>query len=511
MGEQAPTKAQVLQQVFGYHAFRPGQEELIDGLLAHRDVLGIMPTGGGKSICYQLPALMLPGITLVVSPLISLMKDQVQTLVQLGVRGAYLNSSLTPKQLQKALDNACRGVYRIIYLAPERLNTPSIRRLVECQPISMVCVDEAHCVSQWGQDFRPSYLEIPKFIASLPQRPIVAAFTATATPRVRQDIQSMLALRDPIIKVTGFDRPNLYFEVQRPEEKFDALVACLERHPKQSGIVYCLTRKEVETVHQRLRTLGYAASRYHGGLPPEERAASQEDFIYDRTPIIVATNAFGMGIDKSNVSFVIHYNMPKDLESYYQEAGRAGRDGSNADCILLYSGRDVKINEFMIDQEEEEDSLSPEARTFLRLQEHLRLQRMAEYATRPGCLRSYLLRYFGEEEPKPCGNCSGCRRQQMAGLIHTRHSAAPGPIGGSSQVRSTALFAALDEERAKLARRNGVAPFHIFSDLTLQEMAREKPQNEFQLMQISGVTRAKCSRYGRAFLRVLSKFREEDP
>jgi ATP-dependent DNA helicase RecQ len=507
MGETKPTKLELLQQVYGYRSFRPGQETLIDALLEGRDVLGIMPTGGGKSICYQLPALMLPGITLVVSPLISLMQDQVQTLVQLGVRGAYLNSSLTPRQLQKALDNACQGMYRIIYLAPERLNTPSIQRLVSCQTISMVCVDEAHCVSQWGQDFRPSYLEIPKFIESLPQRPVVAAFTATATPKVQSDMEALLGLRNPVVTVTGFDRPNLYFEVQRPQDKFDALVAVLERHPKQSGIVYCLTRKEVENVHQRLCSLGYHAARYHAGLPAEERAAAQEDFLYDRSPIIVATNAFGMGIDKSNVSFVIHYNMPKDVESYYQEAGRAGRDGSEAECILLYSGRDVKLAEFIIDQEDENDTTPPATRAFLRSQEHLRLQRMKEYALHSGCLRSYLLRYFGEKPTRRCGNCSTCRALMNEAVTETRRTVQRSPISA----RQAALYAALDDERARLARRNGIPPFQVFNDFTLQEMAKAAPTNEFQLLQISGVTHAKCSRYGRAFLRVIARFSEELP
>jgi ATP-dependent DNA helicase RecQ len=390
MGETKPTKLEVLQQVYGYHSFRPGQETLIDALLEGRDVLGIMPTGGGKSICYQLPALMLPGITLVVSPLISLMQDQVQTLVQLGVRGAYLNSSLTPRQLQKALDNACQGMYRIIYLAPERLNTPSIQRLVSCQTISMVCVDEAHCVSQWGQDFRPSYLEIPKFIESLPQRPVVAAFTATATPKVQSDMEALLGLRNPVVTVTGFDRPNLYFEVQRPQDKFDALVAALERHPKQSGIVYCLTRKEVENVHQRLCSLGYHAARYHAGLPADERAAAQEDFLYDRSPIIVATNAFGMGIDKSNVNFVIHYNMPKSLEAYYQEAGRAGRDGASADCILLYSAGDVETAKFLIENSGNE-ALSQAELAQVHERDQARLKAMIGYCKTTQCLRGDIL------------------------------------------------------------------------------------------------------------------------
>ncbi len=401
-------KNSLLREVFGYPSFRPGQEGLVDALLAGRDAFGIMPTGAGKSVCYQLPALLLPGITLVISPLISLMRDQVNALIQMGVRGAYINSSLTENQCRKALDNACQGRYKIIYVAPERLSTAGLARLARSVEVSLVCVDEAHCVSQWGQDFRPSYLKIPDFIDSLPRRPAVGAFTATATRQVREDIVSLLRLQEPETVVTGFDRPNLYFGVERPKNKYLALREFLLDRPDRSGIVYCLARKTVEEVCDKLRAEGFSATRYHAGLEPEERQKNQDDFLYDRCRIMVATNAFGMGIDKSNVSFVLHYNMPKDLESYYQEAGRAGRDGSPADCVLLYSGRDVRVNQFLIEQEEDRPELDPETKAVLRQRQEDRLHRMTIYATTPECLRSNFLRYFGETPPRSCGNCSSC-------------------------------------------------------------------------------------------------------
>ena len=401
-------RQQLLQEVFGYPEFRPGQEPLIDSLLSGRDAVGIMPTGAGKSICYQLPALLLPGITVVVSPLISLMKDQVSALVQAGVRAAYINSSLTEGQCRKAMENARSGVYKIIYVAPERLLTPGFLTLGQFQAINMVCVDEAHCVSQWGQDFRPSYLDIPKYLDTLPARPVVGAFTATATEEVRGDIVELLGLRDPEVLVTGFDRPNLYFEVQAPGDKYAALREYLFSHPDRSGIVYCLTRKTVEEVTARLCADGFAAARYHAGLDPAERRDNQDDFLYDRVRIMVATNAFGMGIDKSNVSFVIHYNMPKNIESYYQEAGRAGRDGEAADCILLYSGRDVITNQFLIDHGEGKAELTEEQQLQLREKDKARLKQMTFYATTRGCLREFILKYFGERPASYCGNCSGC-------------------------------------------------------------------------------------------------------
>ncbi len=401
-------KKQLLKSVFGYDDFRPGQEKLIDALLDGRDVLGIMPTGAGKSICYQLPALMLPGITLVISPLISLMKDQVNALVQSGVRAAYLNSSLTEGQTAKAIANALTGLYKIIYVAPERLFTPRFQYLVQNVEISLVCVDEAHCVSQWGQDFRPGYLEIARFLQSLPHRPPVGAFTATATDDVRRDIQRLLELHDPVRITTGFDRPNLYFGVEHPRDKYAAVTRYLAAHSKRSGIIYCLTRKTVEEVCDKLKADGYAATRYHAGLSPEERARNQDAFLFDEARVMVATNAFGMGIDKSNVSFVLHYNMPKNIESYYQEAGRAGRDGQPADCILLYAGKDVMTNRFFIEKESENDLLDEETRKEVRLKDEERLRQMTFYCNTSRCLRGFLLRYFGETAPEHCGHCSVC-------------------------------------------------------------------------------------------------------
>ena len=327
------TKEEALKTYFGYDAFRGGQEAVIDALFSGRDALAIMPTGAGKSVCYQIPALLLPGITLVISPLVSLMRDQVTALVQMGVPAAFLNSSLTFRQYLLALDRAKEGRYKIIYAAPERLETEGFRSFAQAADISLVAVDEAHCISQWGQDFRPSYLNIPAFVASLPKRPPVGAFTATATPDVKADIENLLALRDPLRAATGFDRENLYFEVRQPSDKKAALLELVKSRPGKCGIVYCATRKAVEEVCRFLRDRGIGAARYHAGLEPEERRQSQEDFLYDRAQVMVATNAFGMGIDKSDVRYVVHYNMPKDMESYYQEAGRAGRAGrAGTDC-----------------------------------------------------------------------------------------------------------------------------------------------------------------------------------
>ena len=344
-------KHAVLRDVFGYHAFRGGQEKLIDAVLAGRDVLAVMPTGAGKSLCFQVPALMFEGITLVISPLISLMKDQVGALRQNGVRAAYINSSLTPAQIDRALENARYGMYKLIYVAPERLLTDSFLAFASAVKIDFLAVDEAHCVSQWGQDFRPGYLDIAEFAARLPRRPVIGAYTATATAAVREDILHLLHLRDPFACSTGFDRPNLRFEVIHAagREKTARLHSLLGEMPGQSGIVYCATRKNVEEVCDALRAAHIPATRYHAGLDEAERRQNQDDFLYDRAPIMVATNAFGMGIDKSNVSFVIHYNLPKDMESYYQEAGRAGRDGSAARCVLLYAPADVRLNQFLIE------------------------------------------------------------------------------------------------------------------------------------------------------------------
>ena len=404
---------QVLSDVFGYDTFRPGQESVIAAILAGRDVMAVMPTGAGKSLCYQIPGLVLPGITLVVSPLISLMQDQVGALLQNGVRAAYINSSLTERQITLALHNAARGVYRIVYVAPERLMTPNFLAFAKSAPVSQVVVDEAHCVSQWGQDFRPGYLRIEPFIRELPNRPCVSAFTATATESVRQDIIRLLCLRDPFCAATGFDRPNLFFEVRRGGDRNAELLRFLQEHRGQSGIVYCGTRKGVEEVARMLVAEGIDAVGYHAGMDDETRQQAQEDFVSDRVPVIVATNAFGMGIDKSNVSFVVHYNMPKDLESYYQEAGRAGRDGEDAVCCLLYQPADVRLNNFLIEHSMEASELDEQTQAVVLDRARERLKQMTFYATTTGCLRTKILRYFGETPKKAhCGNCSAC----MAGM-----------------------------------------------------------------------------------------------
>lgn len=407
------TQQEILKHYFGYDSFREGQERLIEAILEGRDVLGIMPTGAGKSLCYQIPALMMDGITLVISPLISLMKDQVSNLNQAGILAAYLNSSLTYGQYRKALEFARAGRYPIIYVAPERLMTEEFLQfaLDPQVKIAMVAVDEAHCVSQWGQDFRPSYLKIVDFIRQLPVRPVVSAFTATATAEVRDDIMDILMLRQPEVLTTGFDRGNLYFGVLSPKDKYAALVNYLERHKGESGIIYCITRKVVEEVCANLIREGFPVTRYHAGLGDEERRHNQEEFIYDHSPIMVATNAFGMGIDKSNVRFVVHYNMPKNMESYYQEAGRAGRDGEPAECILLYGGQDVITNQFFIDHNQDNEALDPMTRQLVMERDRERLKKMTFYCFTHECLRDYILRYFGEYGSNYCGNCSNCLTQ----------------------------------------------------------------------------------------------------
>ncbi len=397
-------KLTLLKQYFGHGGFRPGQEPLMDALLSGRDALGVMPTGAGKSVCYQLPALLLPGLTLVISPLISLMKDQVAALTQAGIPAAFLNSSLDAEAFREVYRRVRRGDCKLLYIAPERLQAEGFRRLLAELPVSLVAVDEAHCVSQWGQDFRPSYLEIAELVRSLPVRPPVGAFTATATAAVRRDIEALLELRDPLRITTGFDRPNLFFEVVRARDKDRWLRRFLAERPEQSGIVYCATRKTVDAVTASLLAQGVPAARYHAGMEDQERRQSQEGFVYDQVRVMVATNAFGMGIDKSNVSFVVHYNMPKDLESYYQEAGRAGRDGSPARCVLLYAPGDVQTAKFLITHSQETREGDPE-----RLRRDLsRLDRMVGYCKTTGCLRAELLDYFGEIHGGRCGNCGSC-------------------------------------------------------------------------------------------------------
>ena len=593
------TKEEALKTYFGYDAFRGGQEPVIDTLLSGRDALAIMPTGAGKSVCYQVPALLLPGITLVISPLVSLMRDQVTQLVQMGVPAAFLNSSLTFRQYLLALSRAKEGRYKIIYVAPERLETEGFLDFACHADISLVAVDEAHCISQWGQDFRPSYLHIPAFLEKLGRRPPLGAFTATATPEVREDIEKLLGLRDPLRVTTGFDRKNLYFEVQEPADKRSALLELVRSRPDKCGIVYCSTRKTVEEVCGLLQEARVSATRYHAGLEPEERQRNQEDFLYDRARVMVATNAFGMGIDKSDVRYVIHYNMPKDIESYYQEAGRAGRDGLPSSCILLYSGRDVRTAQFLIEHGESREELDAETAERLRERDMLRLRKMVGYCRTRRCLRQYILQYFGETAPDTCDTCWNClhnfeevdigrearailrcvmetgqhfgvsviaetlcgaesdkvRKYHMDeeatyGLLRDMTqkevrdrirflidegvlALSPGPypvvllgeraedavLGGlymrtvkeeRPSVRrpvpeeldgaQAELFGRLRALRARLARRQGVPAYAVFSDKTLRELAVVRPRTLEELKSVSGIGDAKARKYGKQVL-----------
>ena len=616
-----PTKEEALKQYFGYTAFREGQEALIDAQLSGRDVFGVMPTGGGKSICYQLPALLSEGVTLVVSPLISLMKDQVRSLKKAGVAAAYVNSSLTPQQIVLALRNILQYKYKIIYVAPERLLQENFLRVAQQLKIAMLVVDEAHCISQWGQDFRPSYLKIPTFLSYLDRRPVVSAFTATATQIVREDILRLLGLRDPLTVLTGFDRPNLRFEVMRPDNKQSCLLTLVRERKAESGVIYCSTRKEVEKVCELLRDKGYPATRYHAGLEDEERMANQDDFIFDRRRIMVATNAFGMGIDKSNIAYVIHYNMPCSIEAYYQEAGRAGRDGSPAECILLFAPGDVHTAKFLIEHPQENEELTEEERQTLLERDMDRLNRMTGYCRTNRCLRGYLLGYFGQRHPETCGNCGNCsatvteknvtteaqmilscvgrikgylgyplgetlvirtlhgsREKRITelgldrlstygvlrhlsrtaireitdalitgGYLHTdshdallltakadgvlyrkeavtaeiREAVKPrqdarskqegfgerwqSPESGSYDLR---LYETLRELRTRIAQRENVPVYVVFSNAALKDMAAKAPVTQTQFLEVSGVGNYKAERYGDEFIAEIRRYKE---
>ena len=619
---------QILKTYFGYDSFREGQGEIIDTILSGRDALAIMPTGAGKSLCYQVPALLLPGITLVVSPLISLMQDQVKSLNEAGIHAAYINSSLTEGQINKALSFAARGVYKIIYVAPERLETASFLSFALHTPISMVTVDEAHCISQWGQDFRPSYLKIIDFVEQLPGNPIISAFTATATEVVKNDIARILKLKNPNVVVTGFDRENLYYQVEHltGKQKDIFIQNYIETHPNESGIIYCATRKNVDTLYEKLLKQGISVTRYHAGMSNDIRKKSQDDFIYDRAQVVIATNAFGMGIDKSNVRFVIHYNMPQSMENYYQEAGRAGRDGEPAKCILLFSAQDVMISKLLLGSKDFEGMDFQEIEQ-VKHQDSRRLQLMEGYCMTTSCLRNYILEYFGETTHQPCDNCGNCHQEfeeldmtldakwvvgcitemrgrygqalvigtllgskkarlkdigatsyncygqlenrteadlrllisqmiRMGYIIQTEGEYSVLKAGNiadlqnkntkiiikkfkekekisttkkhktpfkkdsfsasteSSSTDSTAtnsshnsaLFEALRQLRLQIAKEESVPPYIVFTDRTLIDMCSKLPQNEDEMLNVSGVGQNKLKKYGQRFLQEISAF-----
>ena len=502
---------QTLKHYFGYDTLRPGQQDLMEGILNGSDVLGIMPTGAGKSLCYQVPALMLPGITIVISPLISLMSDQVKALNQAGVHAAYINSSLTENQIRAALLYAAQGQYKIIYVAPERLNTMRFLDFACRADISMVTVDEAHCISQWGQDFRPSYLEIADFLARLPKCPVVSAFTATATERVKQDIMESLHLQNPVTVVTGFDRPNLFFRVVKRKggkETDNSILNYVKRHEDESGIIYCATKKNVDSVCELLLQHGILAGRYHAGLSLEERKESQDDFTYDRIRVMIATNAFGMGIDKSNVRYVLHYNMPQSLEYYYQEAGRAGRDGEEAECVLFFSKQDIMINKRLLDYKALEGGYTA-GDPAVRANEQRKLNQMIHYCETDECLRQYILNYFGDHSPCICEKCSNC--------VVTEDEVEENYIETGRAKKKTAELADLTEEgqelfeklrkcRSELAAKQGVPPFIICSDKTLKDMCARCPADKTQMADVYGMGAQKIASYGESFTEIIRMF-----
>ena len=520
---------EALRTYFGYDFFRPGQEEVISSILSGRDVLAVMPTGAGKSICYQIPAVLLGGLTLVVSPLISLMGDQVRSLKEAGIRGSYLNSTLTPRQQEVVMARAIAGWYDIMYVAPERLSDQRFISFAQQVRMPLVAVDEAHCVSQWGQDFRPAYRGIPAFVNQLPWRPVVCALTATATARVRQDVSRLLDLRHPAIQVNGFDRPNLRlssFELT-PKDRTRWLLGYLAAHPTWSGIVYATTRKKVDELAEALRAGGITAVSYHAGMENAERGTSQEAFVRDEARVMVATNAFGMGIDKSDVRFVVNCGLPLSLEEYYQEAGRAGRDGEPAECYLLWSRGDIRTCHFFIDNTEfPPETPQTERKTLLRNRERL-LSAMIDYAMSESCLRARVLRYFGQDASSlgavdgsagcdGCSVCLGSSAEEYLRVARPRRAFGATGYSGSYRTRELPsetevtdederLFQRLRALRKQLADEYHVLPYMVFSDATLRAMVRRRPANVEELLEVSGVGRAKLQRYGDAFLEEINR------
>lgn len=490
-------KYSVLKEFFGYESFRKGQEEVIDSILSGRDTLAVMPTGAGKSICFQIPALLLEGVTVVVSPLISLMKDQVNALVQNGVRAAYINRSLTETQIHKALHNAERGMYKIIYVAPERLNTHAFRKVFDFQQLSLLCVDEAHCVSQWGQDFRPSYLEVKRFADSLPVKPVICAVTATATDKVREDIIKLTGLTNPFVSVQSFDRSNLFFSCIKPKSKPKELRRILDLHKGKSTIIYCSTRKRVDALCETLLREGRRVTKYHAGMGKEERDRNQEIFIKDKAEIMVATNAFGMGIDKSNVYLIVHYNMPGDIESYYQEAGRAGRDGERADCILLFNNQDVVTQKYFIDNSEENEHMTEKEREAYKKIQLRRLSDMIGYCDSNMCFRKYILSYFGQNAPDNCGFCAVCAKAYDSPLKEGCKA---------EDEEDKKLFECLRVLRKRIADEKGIPAFIVFTDATLKSMCKIKPVTLEEFATVSGVGNNKLGLYGEIFTKEIRNY-----
>jgi len=509
-----------LSEHFGYQEFRPGQERVIETVLAGRDVLAVMPTGAGKSICYQIPALLADGLTIVVSPLISLMADQVRALKEAGIRGSFFNSTLKPRVRPEVLRRARDGWYDLMYVAPERLDDPSFREFASQVHIPIIAVDEAHCVSQWGQDFRPSYTRIAEFVESLPMRPPVMALTATATTRVQGDIVRLLNMRDPLVQISGFDRPNLRFATLEltPKRRERWLCNYLRHHPGDSGIVYAPTRKKVEQIAEQLKEQGIAAVAYHAGMGDAERTEAQHAFVHDDALVLVATTAFGMGIDKSNVRFVINCGLPLSLEEYYQEAGRAGRDGEPADCYLLWSRGDIRTCHFFIDNIEAEGLSGVDRQRVINNRERL-LGEMIGYAMSDSCLRRRILRYFGQDVSElldGCGNCSVCDGEEAEKYLRAERSKrASEAVERIRHLREEDDFAPHDDDeelfeqlrtlRKELADAQGVPPYVVFSDATLRGMVRRRPQTPDEFLQVSGVGQVKLERYGRAFLKMLQR------
>ena len=502
------TAKETLKSYFGYDSFREGQENIIKSILAGQDALAIMPTGAGKSICYQVPALMLPGITLVISPLISLMQDQVKALNEAGIHAAFINSSLTETQIGTALSRAAQGIYKIIYVAPERLETYGFTDFASRADISMVTVDEAHCISQWGQDFRPSYLKIVDFIKNLPGRPIVSAFTATATEEVKEDILCILNLVNPNVTVTGFDRENLYYSVENVRNKDNFVIDYIEKHPKENGIIYCATRKNVDKLYETLLKRGVPVTRYHAGIDNATRKKNQEDFIYDRAPVIVATNAFGMGIDKSNVRYVIHYNMPQSMENYYQEAGRAGRDGEPSRCILLFSAQDIMINKYLLEKKDF-SGLEYEDMELIKQRDLRRLQVMEGYCRTTGCLRNTILNYFGEKTSLPCDNCGNCHRDyqemDMTADAKGRYglNIVTGTLAGADRARLRELGTVNYRSYGVLKGRNEALIRNLISQL-IEEGYLYQTEDRYSVLKMGNITPLKDET-----TRVMMRFYEE--